>query len=464
MLAVGCLVGFFVIGFFVAAGAYGAISIFDARAHGDSYVLGLALLALGLSGAAYLVVGILSSIIPAWRDEAHRGQKALVALLVVVLSAAGFVAYAEANVVSQRPDPAVTAALSAACQGNAVSEAGIVDASGAHINHLVVLSRAGKEHGWTGFPPLAWRPPAVSDAEYVACIADEDTDTVIETCQYQNGSPITRYRASREVSLVEARSGRTVKAYAATDDARECHATEEKSVTELKGEVSWDQVETELAAFVDPGGITARPTDSEDVEPTNRVAQPTVAATPTLAALTADLASAMDRHLVDATLRGDGLERISVELESLADRDLVMTVAAGTFFDPADDGTQVMVSVIDDEFELAPGESSTEEIYVACSQMRRDQPGDSDLFTIRADGATGDLAKLLALPTFGEQPFRIEQFAIWTLTNNPARDGYTGLGTTFSVFGSGPDKEEFAAIRDLLEQAGIDPADYRAFR
>jgi hypothetical protein len=71
---------------------------------------------------------------------------------------------------------------------------------------------------------------------------------------------------------------------------------------------------------------------------------------------------------------------------------------------------------------------------------------------------------LLAVPTFGEQPFRVDQFAIWTVIENPRRHDYVHLGTAFEIIGSGPSDEELGTIRDLFEEAGIDPADYRALR
>jgi hypothetical protein len=53
---------------------------------------------------------------------------------------------------------------------------------------------------------------------------------------------------------------------------------------------------------------------------------------------------------------------------------------------------------------------------------------------------------------------------VWTITNDPLRRNYTPLGSTLSVFGTGPTDDEFNAIRDLLEAADIEPSDYRAFR
>lgn len=460
MKALGVLVGGLLV---LIAGLGGFVGLAESQAHGDSILPALALLTVGLIGLAWLVVRIMSALMPAWRDGAHPGQKTLVGLLIVVLAGGGAVAYVQHNVVSQRPAAEVTATLAPACVGVAVPTAGLVDNSGARLNHLVVLDQGGREHAWTGYPPVAWRPPTVEDAEYVACVTNEETRTVIETCNYMNGSPITRYRASRDVSLVEARTGVVVLSYIASDDARECHQTEDKSLTELSGAVSWGRIEADLVAYVDPGGIATEPSPGQDVRPTVRPS-PTTAAVPTAGPPSVLLSDAIDQSLIEATLSGDGLQHLSIDTESLSTDDLTVTIPAGTYFDPRRDGTQSMVALIDQEFGLAAGESATWEVDVACAEMRRDQPTDSDRMTIRQGSATGDLADLLALPAFADQSFRVQQFAVWTLTNNPTRNNYMGLGTAFSVYGSGPDKEEFAAIRDLFEQAGINPRDYRAFR
>jgi hypothetical protein len=67
---------------------------------------------------------------------------------------------------------------------------------------------------------------------------------------------------------------------------------------------------------------------------------------------------------------------------------------------------------------------------------------------------------LLKAPDFAGQTFRVRQFAIWTITDNPTRTGYVGLGS-FGI-GSGPRDEEIAVIRQLFVKAGLDPTAYLA--
>jgi hypothetical protein len=87
-------------------------------------------------------------------------------------------------------------------------------------------------------------------------------------------------------------------------------------------------------------------------------------------------------------------------------------------------------------------------------------PEESDTFSVSTAPTSEDLVKLLSLPNFLEETFRVQQFAIWTITDNPTRAGYVGLGR-FGV-GSGPSDEEMQRIRALFEQAVIPTDRYQA--
>jgi len=94
--------------------------------------------------------------------------------------------------------------------------------------------------------------------------------------------------------------------------------------------------------------------------------------------------------------------------------------------------------------------------------MELDMPGESDTFLIRSVPATEDLAKLLNLPDFADETFRVQQFAVWTITDNPTRDGYIGIG--YFGFGTGPDDEEILRIQALFANAGISTDNYQALQ
>ena len=100
------------------------------------------------------------------------------------------------------------------------------------------------------------------------------------------------------------------------------------------------------------------------------------------------------------------------------------------------------------------------DLNTACASMELDAPSESDNLILSSEAAPDDLILLLDLPDFHEEEFRIRQFAIWTITDNPKRDEYVGIGTF--GFGSGPSDEEIEKIRVLFDKAGISTGKYRA--
>jgi hypothetical protein len=101
---------------------------------------------------------------------------------------------------------------------------------------------------------------------------------------------------------------------------------------------------------------------------------------------------------------------------------------------------------------------------VACAEMHQDQPTGDDTFHVLNEPPQADLVRLLQAPEFGDETGRVQQFAVWTITNNPRRNYYVGLTSGFDIFGTGPDDEEIAAIRDLFDAAAIDTDKYRALK
>ncbi len=149
-------------------------------------------------------------------------------------------------------------------------------------------------------------------------------------------------------------------------------------------------------------------------------------------------------------------------MTSKVDEPLRVVVNPGTVFDAAAGGVQAMVVTAKEVILLEPGATETATLEVACSEMHKDQPGAKDRFKLVKRSLPKDLTALLALESFPNTDFRVQQFAIWTILEDPARGGFVRLGS-FGV-GTGPSTKEIAAIRALFAQAGIDPATYRATR
>ena len=150
-------------------------------------------------------------------------------------------------------------------------------------------------------------------------------------------------------------------------------------------------------------------------------------------------------------------------LESLTPDPLEVTIPIGTLFEAQSSGTQNMV-VIEDSSVFLEMEGSREPVVlrVACANMELHIPDEEDQFIVSGSTVPDDLIQLLNLPEFHEAGSFVKQFAIWTITDNPPRDGYRGLG----YFGVGypPDEDDLEAIRTLFEEAGITTENYQALR
>jgi len=70
-------------------------------------------------------------------------------------------------------------------------------------------------------------------------------------------------------------------------------------------------------------------------------------------------------------------------------------------------------------------------IDAACASMELTAPSESDNLTLSIETPPEDLNKLLYLSDFRSETYRVQQFAIWTITDNPERDGYVGIATGF---------------------------------
>jgi hypothetical protein len=180
----------------------------------------------------------------------------------------------------------------------------------------------------------------------------------------------------------------------------------------------------------------------------------------TLMQLGLDEAETMD--LVETTISGSGLTSITLQLQSTSTGPLNVLVLPGTIFEAQSADVQDMVVTEAREALLSSyGSSEMLSVPAACANMHLDAPESSDTFTIRRAPTSEDLLKLLSVPGFIDGTLRVQQFAIWTITENPnCRANYRGLGTW--GFGSGPSEEEMERIETLFEKAEISTDKYPA--
>ena len=459
MRIVGVVVGVLIL---VGLGALGVFFQREAIAQGDSLIGSSALLFLPLLGAGVLIVALLAALVP-WLRQGRENVKGVMAVALAAVLGVGIFAV-NSDIPVQRPDVAVTSAVARACAGQPVPEAGIVHTDGSVRNHLVVLDATGAEQAWTGKPPIEWRPPTVDDVEIVACVDAADTRGVEQVCEYTNGSTTTRYSATRTVRVVAAWTGIELARFSITDMPSSCSQKKVGDDDTISGYVNWPIVERHLASlvrdgsFVDPDAVTtvqqpeATPKPEASRQPSEPVVEPREVS----------LQAAIAQRLVTAKGVGIGLESLELRVTSKVDKPLRIVVKAGTYLDPGKKATQTMVVIASTKILLEARATATNMLDVACAQMHDDQPGRSDTFTVRAGLATGSLSKLLAGRAFGAATFRIQQFAVWTITNNPTRSGYVGLSSV--GIGGAPSASELRKIKSMFKSAGIDPTHYRALR
>jgi hypothetical protein len=443
--------------------AAGIGSLQNAVAQGDSLIPAFLMLFVPLLVAGWIVAAVLQAAIAPLKR--HRNVAGVIGLAVSVGLGAGIYAM-NSDIPLQRPDAAVTAAVSPACAGQAVIAAHQV-LTGSHVlNHIVVLDDTGAEFPWTGKPAVDWRPPNVADVELVACVEPQDHLAVVEVCEY-NGPSTTRYSARREIRVMAPRTGAELARFSIIHQPESCPPVKSSDMPEIKASVEWRDVEEHLDSLVHTGAFT----DPDPIEGPSKTwgpgdsGEPGPTAEPTPEIRELSLAAALDAGLVTVKAVGESLQRLDIELASKTDEPLTVIVPAGTMFVPRRAATQTMIVISSTWVEVPAGEVADAVLDVACAQMHDDQPGETgkaDTFTVREKPARGDLARLVASEMFRVADFRVQQFAVWTITNDPTRSGYVRLAT-FGI-GSGPSAAELREIKSMFRDAGIDPGDYRVFR
>jgi len=176
-----------------------------------------------------------------------------------------------------------------------------------------------------------------------------------------------------------------------------------------------------------------------------------------------ELAEAVSKGLVEVSAYGrNTLESIQVNIVSKTKEPIEITILPGTIFESRSADIQNMVITTERIVSLKPFGGERFVLDAACANMQRDVPGAEDNLSVRSLSPSEDLIRLLNLPAFCEETFRVQQFAIWTISDNPEPDGYMGIG--YFGLGTGPTDKEMEEIRSLFEEAGIFTGKYRALR
>jgi uncharacterized protein YjbI with pentapeptide repeats len=150
----------------------------------------------------------------------------------------------------------IIAALGEACQGHGVEGAGEYVPTGFHPLFALGANGQASDFAERAMRPT-WEPMALRFAHLVACIGEQEQETV-EVCPYSidgaPASPITRYQKHVQFSVVEAQSG-----FAVTEETlsgsfpAECPFTAPASQTVIEGsDVTAGAVERLLVPLVGP--------------------------------------------------------------------------------------------------------------------------------------------------------------------------------------------------------------------
>jgi hypothetical protein len=215
-----------------------------------------------------------------------------------------------------------------------------------------------------------------------------------------------------------------------------------------------------IGAFMDEGSPTPTEGAVATLTPAPWTEEPEPSVAPEPTPMVVGLREALADGLVEMEATGLNLQELQIELASNVELSLEVTIEAGTLFVPGASGTQNMVVLTDTYLQIEPELSVEWDLDVACASMNKDTPGRDDRFQLSEKPAKADLRRLVDLDAFATADFRVQQFAVWTITNNPSRNGYVGLG--IGGAGSGPTNAEIRQIRALFAEAGIDASQYRA--
>ncbi len=169
-------------------------------------------------------------------------------------------------------------------------------------------------------------------------------------------------------------------------------------------------------------------------------------------------------------VQGRSLDSISVRFECSTGRPVRVTFDPGTLFTPTTDGTSAMVilshEVVLNYRNCLPG-AVLRAAAVGMNGMRT--PNRNDQFTLAPYNASEEVTRLVALEAILQASSRVQQYAVWTVTQNPTsqyrytRIGQGSIGAPVTVT-SGPSDGELLQVRALLENAGFDPENYFVLR
>ncbi len=164
------------------------------------------------------------------------------------------------------------------------------------------------------------------------------------------------------------------------------------------------------------------------------------------------LRDAVAERILAVRAVGGGLQALGLTFTSSSDAPLEVTIPAAVLFSADAPTVTSMIVVSARVVTIGPRATAQASVDAASANMRSSTPASNNTFTLGGP-APQPLAAIVGLPDFARETFRVRQFAVWTVTERPPRDGYLSLGTVGA--GSGPSADEISRIRHLFELAGL---------
>jgi hypothetical protein len=183
---------------------------------------------------------------------------------------------------------------------------------------------------------------------------------------------------------------------------------------------------------------------------------------PTPAPTRIELKEALANGQLQAEIFGSGLDVIKLNLALKGRNPLQISVPAGTVFQPQNPKLPSMLVRQGGDVVVTEnsGQKTALNLAVASLDMNLTPPSASDTYILSKIQPAPELLKLISLPDFSAEPIAIQQYAIWTITNNPKREAYPAFGSFKNTVAAS--SADFQRIRALFEKAKIPISNYQA--
>ncbi len=178
------------------------------------------------------------------------------------------------------------------------------------------------------------------------------------------------------------------------------------------------------------------------------------------------LSEAFSAGEIGAPVLSGSLPALEATFRNNTPSPLAIVIPAGTLIQPAGSRHGRIVVLEHAAADLAPDEGGGSLCVVPLMAATLDMvPSRADAPLVKIVMADGELSRLIMCAGFARQPFAVQQFAVWTVIGNPAREAYHMLvdrsvpGGSFILI----NEDHITAIRALFEEAGIDSRRYTLF-